>query len=503
MLFFIIFACVLGYISWCYYSWQRLAHIPGPSFCGFTQFRQLYWIAQGQPAAHYAKACARYGKLVRVAPNQLITGDAEQWRKMGAIRSPYTRSNFFIAARFRAGEDSVLSMRDEKAHNELRTKLSPGYSGKEVPGVETIIDKSIAEFVDLIRKYNSTSEAFRPMDLSEKINFFTLDVISDLAFGQTFGNLKDDRDNPGIIRDTQKSVTLLALFHELPYIYLFLEKTGVLRWLQTSLGDDFGFNRVFKTADDAVERRFGKAGEVMSKSLEDKNDMMGSFIRHGLSRRQIENETVLQVLAGSDTTAGAIRSILVPLMSNAQAQRKLVEEIDKANIKGSVVTDAEARDMPYLQACIKEGMRWQPPAPTLLSRLVPPEGDTVNGFLVPGGTKIGWSGHAIHHDEDLFGPDVDIFRPERWILCEDGGDCESSTRLTQMNRVSELQFSYGRFRCLGEIVAKIEINKILVELFRRFEVNFCNPLKVFEMSFSADVFVQAGMWVRVTERRRS
>lgn len=390
MLSFIISASILGYIAWCYCSWRRLAHIPGPALCGFTQFRQLCWIAKGQPAAHYAKACACYGKLVRIAPNQLITGDAEQWRKMGSIRSPYTRSNFFEAARFRKGEDSVLSMRAEDAHTELRAKLSPGYSGKEVPGVEAIIDESVAELIGLMQKYVSTKEHFKPIDLSDKINFFTLDVISALAFGDSFGNLRDDNDNPGIIRDTQKSITALGLFHELPYLYVFLEKTGLLDRLQTSFGDDFGFNKVFHIADAAVEKRFGKAGQAVVKPLVDKHDMMGSFIRHGLSRKQIQNETVLQVLAGSDTTAGAIRSILVPLMSNAQAQRKLLEEIDKVSVSGSMVTDLEARSMPYLQACIREGMRWQPPAPTLLSRQVPPEGDTINGFFVPGGTKIGY-----------------------------------------------------------------------------------------------------------------
>lgn len=69
-----------------------------------------------------------------------------------------------------------------------------------------------------------------------------------------------------------------------------------------------------------------------------------------------------------------------------------------------------------------------------------------------------------------------------------------------MNRVSELQFSYGRFRCLGETIAKMEINKVLFELFRRFEINFCNPMKIFDKDLSGDVYVQAGMWVRAVER---
>lgn len=32
------------------------------------------------------------------------------------------------------------------------------------------------------------------MDLGRKIQFFTLDVISDIGFGQAFGDLKNDKD---------------------------------------------------------------------------------------------------------------------------------------------------------------------------------------------------------------------------------------------------------------------------------------------------------------------
>lgn len=500
MLTFVISTVFVGYIAWTYYTHRRLAHIPGPPLCGLTQLRQLSWILKGQPADRYGQACREYGQLVRVAPYQLITGDAEQWRKMAATKSRYTRSSFFTAVRFRKGEDNVISLRDEKTHTELRAKLSPGYSGKEVSAMESIIDESVAELMNLIeKKYLSDKDNFIPMDISEKTNFFTLDVISALAFGQGFGNLRDDNDNPGIIQDLHKSIKMQALFHELPYLYLFWEKTGLLAWLQRYLGDDFGFNRLFKTADAAVERRFGKTG---SKPVEDKNDMMGSFIRHGLTRNQVQNETILQIFAGSDTTAGALRSILVPLMSNSQALSRLVQEIDRKNIAGKIVSDTEARSLPYLQACIKEGMRWQPTVPSLLSKQVPPEGDTINGFFVPGGTKVGWSIYAIHRDGSLFGPDPNIFRPERWLLHEDAGDCESSEKLARMNRVSELQFSYGRHKCLGEVVAKIELNKVLVELFRRFEINFCNPTKIFESNFSGDVFVQSGIWVRVVKRQQ-
>lgn len=35
-------------------------------------------------------------------------------------------------------------------------------------------------------------------------------------------------------------------------------------------------------------------------------------------------------------------------------------------------------------------------------------------ILVPKGTPVRWSVHALHRNKDIFGPDADEFRPERW-----------------------------------------------------------------------------------------
>ena len=56
----------------------------------------------------------------------------------------------------------------------------------------------------------------------------------------------------------------------------------------------------------------------------------------------------------------------------------------------SPIQDSEARELPYLQACIKEGLRFFPPVTGLFDMVVPPEGDTFNGVFLPGGTEIGY-----------------------------------------------------------------------------------------------------------------
>lgn len=140
----------------------------------------------------------------------------------------------------------------------------------------------------------------------------------------------------------------------------------------------------------------------------------------------------------------------------------LRQEIDAANIAGTVVADAEAHSMPYLQAVIKEGLRIHPPVVGLQFKDVPRGGDTVNGVFLPEGTKIGWCGWGIVRRPEIFGDDADEFRPERWL--ESPPD-----RLREMESALELVFGFGRWQCLGKSIALMELNKVLVE------VSFCYP----------------------------
>src|SRR5438876_497829 len=69
------------------------------------------------------------------------------------------------------------------------------YSGKENLALESSIDIHVQELVDLIQsKYISTDKRSRPFDFARKIQYFTLDVISEVGFGEPFGDLRADRD---------------------------------------------------------------------------------------------------------------------------------------------------------------------------------------------------------------------------------------------------------------------------------------------------------------------
>lgn len=389
---------LVAYTTWTYISSRKLAHIPGPRSTNYTSLPLLWHTLHGKTWAEHGALCKRYGGLVRVAPGTLVTGSAVTWKKVYAARAKdgYPRSDWFNAMRFTPGFDNTLSLRDEKQHAELRMKLAGGYGGKENPHLEGTIDAQVREFVSLIeRKYLSDLKtgAFHPMDLARKSHFFTLDVISALAFGEAFNDLKEDRDKFGYLHEIEKSIVLILLMGVLPKVYTLLEKTQILTMLGPSDRDELGLGRASQIAVEMVSKRFGgrparETGD--EKPTEDRLDMMGSFLRHGLSRKQTESEVVLQILAGSETTATAVRSVFLHVLSTPAIHRKLLREIDETTIAGDVVTDVEARKMKYLQACIKEGLRITPPVSGLFLHEVSAGGDTIQGYPVPTGTRIGY-----------------------------------------------------------------------------------------------------------------
>lgn len=68
------------------------------------------------------------GNLTRIGPNDLVTNDPTIIRRMSAVRSPYTRSDWYNATAFSHTLNHVFCERDEERHVDLRNKLIPGVS---------------------------------------------------------------------------------------------------------------------------------------------------------------------------------------------------------------------------------------------------------------------------------------------------------------------------------------------------------------------------------------
>jgi benzoate 4-monooxygenase len=68
-----------------------------------------------------------------------------------------------------------------------------------------------------------------------------------------------------------------------------------------------------------------------------------------------------------------------------------------------------------LEACIKEGLRIHSTNFPGLPRLVPKGGLDVCGKFFKEGMGLSVPSYSIHRDKDVWGDDVEIYRPERWF----------------------------------------------------------------------------------------
>ena len=171
----------------------------------------------------------------------------------------------------------------------------------------------------------------------------------------------------------------------------------------------------------------------------------------GLSQTQVEAEAFLQVVAGSDSTSTVLRSTLYLLIGTPIAYNKLRTEVDRSAQDG-ILKYSEAQKLPYLQACIWEGLRMYPPLGDLKTKLAPPTGETIKGHFFPGGTEVALNDESMCRNKDIFGNDADIFRPERWI------DADPETKIKYRQTV-DTAFGSGRFLCLGRHIAMMELHK--------------------------------------------
>jgi cytochrome P450 len=206
--------------------------------------------------------------------------------------------------------------------------------------------------------------------------------------------------------------------------------------------------------------------------------LQGSLIKKGLTQEECESEGLFLIVGGTESTASAIRSILIHTMTSPRVYQQLKAEILSAvsdgrlsNTSTGVIRNEEAASLPYLRAVIYEGIRMRPPLLGLFPKVVPAGGAELCGRYLPAGTGVCMNTSALLRRQDIFGPETEVFKPERFL--ELGG--VGSPRRNEMERNVELAFGYGANQCVGKPLALMEIYKAVFEVSQCAACCSCRP----------------------------
>lgn len=107
--------------------------------------------------------------------------------------------------------------------------------------MERTVDDHISRLVHLIEtKCLSTPGQYRSVDFARKIQYFTLDVISDLAFGEAFGYMERDEDVFDFIKITRSFFPVAVLMANIPPLVALMH-SPLMRGLLPKESDKLGF----------------------------------------------------------------------------------------------------------------------------------------------------------------------------------------------------------------------------------------------------------------------
>ena len=88
--------------------------------------------------------------------------------------------------------------------------------------------------------------------------------------------------------------------------------------------------------------------------------------------------------AGFETTSSLVCATLYLLCSNPKYLAKVTEEVRSKFNTPEDITFASLEDLPFMQACLNEALRWYPPIANAGAREVIDGGVTIAGEHVPG-----------------------------------------------------------------------------------------------------------------------
>ncbi|KAK9772572.1 hypothetical protein SCAR479_10789 [Seiridium cardinale] len=486
--------CVSTFIQW-----HRLSHVPGPLIASLTNLWGCWNMYRMQFHQKTKTINDQYGKIVRISPNDVLVSDPDTIWHINSARSLYSRGGWYGSTRFNPYGDSVFSELNTSSHDKRKSKLYFGFSGKGLMDLEGSLDAQLAVLVDVLKQRTAKGKGQAIVDIGRILRYFQVDLITCAGLGESWGDMTSDKDHFDYLATGDKLVPFVHSTTMVPWLRYILFSPIFLRFAGPSTTS--GWLSVLR---EAVESRVKNGASKTGRS-----DMLSEWLKHGLSPEQAELDLSIQVPAGTETSISTIRGIMLYLMTSPRIYQDLKREIAEGIRDGRIstpVTNDEAKKLPYLQASranntysntyhrtyalISEGMRIMPPVTAGFPKTVPPGGDTLCGKALPEGTEVHMNVTALMRDQEVFGADVDLFRPERFI------ECDEATKARRM-KVIDLNFGHGRWQCLGKVLALMEMNKIFVELLRSFDFQVLSPERPWKRESTVTLYIKE-FYARVT-----
>ncbi|MDB5283294.1 MAG: Unspecific monooxygenase, partial [Bacteroidota bacterium] len=207
-----------------------------------------------------------------------------------------------------------------------------------------------------------------------------------------------------------------------------------------------------------------------------------------MDNTQLRDEVMTIFLAGNETSSNALSWMFYLLSQNPDAEAKMMKEIDDKFAAGVELSFSTVNQFTYVKQVIEESLRIYPPAWSVGRRTI--EDDEIGGYRIPKGTNV-LIPIIYFHRSPKFWKDPGKFDPDRF----------SPEKRANIDRYVYFPFGGGPRVCIGNNFALVEMQIILIVLYRKFRFKLKDNFPV-ELEPLVTLRPKNGMVMRVISTNR-
>jgi len=447
--------------------WRLLLHplskFPGPRIAAATYLYEVWWdyFRDGAYLWEIDRMHQKYGPIVRVNPEELSIQDPAFYGQLyvhGNVRRTNAHPAFGDGMDFNGSHGMTVS----HDHHRLRRKpLEIFFSKQSIVGMEGMLRRLVSTLVGRLEEFRGSEKVVR---LDHAFAAFAGDVIGNICVGESHVSLCEEENfSPEWFQLFHTLIRSMPIFMNFPWIIRIVRLLP--SWLLQRIDPR---SRSFRSWREMAESEIGKAKDRKANggcSIFDDSPIKAATLfdhlvnsdlpKHELGSDRLASEAQVLMGAGTVTTAQSLSHLTVYILSNKAIEINLRKELKEIAVgaPGSIPPINVLDNLPYLQACIKEGLRLSCGLVHRLPRCSPDFELNIQGWTIPRGTPVGMSAYYMHTNAEVYDDPFD-FRPERWLA-------NSDPKLSH----NFVPFTKGSRACLGQNLAYAEMSVAVAALF--------------------------------------
>lgn len=267
-------------------SFHPLAGTPGPKLAKISGLWRSWRFLRGTWHEDVLELHRRYGRIVRIAPNELSIVDQTINQKLygrGGISRKTSWYNVWVSNPAAPG---TFATQDEKQHAFLRKRVAKAYSMSTILTSEDSIQSCLRE---VVRKLGCSADNGEIVNMSSWTTWFAFDIVGKLTLGVPFGMITSASDVMGLATNINQVFTVVSNLGHFPGQGAILHNRTVkafMNWL--GLKDPMAEFRAWSTA------RIKERTEVDSPDKPD--DMLAHFLAMRNESKDALEDVLMEVM---------------------------------------------------------------------------------------------------------------------------------------------------------------------------------------------------------------